>query len=310
MSQTVRFVVQKSDDGLRLDQALARHVPGLSRRRARILLDIGGVFVDKARVKAAGRMVRPGQVVEANLGGALDRAAAEGSGAAARERNDAALPPYRVVHEDDHLIVVDKPAGLVTAPTPESDRGNLLDLLRRRPGSGQVQLVHRIDLPTSGLLVFGKTDLATRALAERFVGHDIERRYVAVLAGALPEEVRTIDRPIHGKRAVTHVGDREQVGAGDGLATIAQVGLETGRSHQIRIHLADLHHPVLGDHQHGGDAARRFDPRPPRLALHAAVLGFVHPASGDQVRWESPMPDDLAPWIAALRASTAVEDSP
>src|SRR5690349_19055895 len=100
MSQTVRFVVPDGDDGLRLDQLLARHVPGLSRRRAKLLLDIGGVFVDRARVKVAGRTLRAGQVVEANLGGAFDRAAAEGSGAAARERTDAALPPHRIVHED------------------------------------------------------------------------------------------------------------------------------------------------------------------------------------------------------------------
>jgi 23S rRNA pseudouridine1911/1915/1917 synthase len=301
MPQTVRFVVPEADDGLRLDQALARHVPGLSRRRARLLLDIGGVFVDRARVKVAGRTLRAGQVVEANLGGALDRAAAEGAGAAARERTDAALPAYRVVHEDEHVVIVDKPAGLVTAPTPESDRGNLLDLLRRRPESGRIDLLHRIDLPTSGLLVFGKSELATRVLAEKFVRHDIERRYTAVLAGALPGDVRTIDRPIQGRRAVTHVGDREVLGAGEQAATIATIALETGRSHQIRIHLADAGFPVLGDQQHGGDVARRFTPRPPRLALHASVLGFVHPATGEAVRWESPLPDELAAWVAELR---------
>jgi 23S rRNA pseudouridine1911/1915/1917 synthase len=296
MAETVRFVVPDADAGLRLDQALARHVPGLSRRRAKVLLDIGGVFVDRARVKQAGRVLRAGQVVEANLGGAFDRAAAEGAGAAARERTDAALPPYRVVHEDEHLIVADKPAGLVTAPTPESDRGNLLDLLRRRPGTGPVYLVHRIDLPTSGLVVFARTDLANRALAERFARHDIERAYTAVLAGALPDDVRTIDQPIEGRRAVTHVGERTHRGA----ATVAQIALETGRSHQIRIHLAGAGHPVLGDPQHGGDVARSFRPRPPRLALHAAVLGFIHPGSGERVRWEAPLPDDLAGWIGGL----------
>ncbi len=300
MAATVRFVVPDADDGLRLDQALARHVPGLSRRRARVLLDIGGVFVDRARVKVAGRVVRAGQVVEANLGGALDRAAAEGSGAAARERSDAALPPHRVVHEDEHLIVVDKPAGLVTAPTPESDRGNLLDLLRRRPGGGPVHLLHRIDLPTSGLLVFARTDLAARVLADRFAHHDIERTYIAVLAGALPDDVRTIDRPIEGRRAVTHVGERRHVGG----ATVAHIALETGRSHQIRIHLAGAGHPVLGDPQHGGERSRQFRPRPPRLALHAAVLGFVHPATGEQVRWEAPLPEDLAGWIEQLGAAS------
>ncbi len=303
MSETVRFVVPAADEGLRLDQVLARHVPGLSRRRARVLLEIGGVFVDRARVKVAGRPVRAGQVVEANLGGALDRAAATGAGAEARARDQAALPPYRVVFEDEHLIVVDKPAGLVTAPTPESDRGNLLDLLARRPGGGPVYLVHRIDLPTSGLLVFARTAAANRALAARFVEHDVERAYLAVVEGTWPEAQVRIDQPIRGRRAVTHVLGREVVAGG--AATLVRFGLETGRSHQLRIHAAAIGHPVLGDGTHGADALRRFTPRPrprpPRLALHAAVLGVVHPATGERLRWESPLPDDLAGWLERLR---------
>lgn len=299
VSHTVRFVVPAADDGLRLDQALARHVPGLSRRRARVLLDIGGVFVDKARVKVAGRLVRAGQTIEANLGGALVRAAAEGVGTAARDRTDAGLPPYRVVHEDEHIVVVDKPAGLVTAPTPESDRGNLLDLLSRRPGGGAVYLVHRLDLPTSGLLVFAKTAAANRALADRFVAHDVERAYLAVVAGAWPEGLVRIDRPIGGRRAVTHVLARDVLGGG--VATLVRFGLETGRSHQIRIHATGVGHPVLGDTQHGTELLRGDVPRAPRLALHATVIGFVHPATGERVRWESPLPDDLASWVETLR---------
>src|SRR5688572_26478575 len=137
MATTHRFVVGADDAGSRLDQVLARHVPGLSRRKARVLLDVGGVFVDRARVKVASRPVRPGQTIEVHLGGVIDRASGE-VGAAARARDDAALPAYAIVHEDDDIIVVDKPAGLVTAPTPESDRGNLADLLARRPGAGPV----------------------------------------------------------------------------------------------------------------------------------------------------------------------------
>jgi 23S rRNA pseudouridine1911/1915/1917 synthase len=302
MSETVRFVVPEADDGLRLDQALARHVPGLSRRKARVLLDIGGVFVDKARVKVAGRAVRAGQVVEANVGGALERAAAEGTGTAARARSDATLPAYRVVHEDEHLIIVDKPAGLVTAPTPESDRGNLLDLLARRPDAGPVYLVHRLDMPTSGLLVFARTPAANRALGERFVAHDVERAYLGVVAGAWPEDVLSIERPIGGRRAVTHVRAREVLGGG--VATLVRFELETGRSHQIRIHAESIGHPVLGDTQHGANELRDA-PRAPRLALHATVLGFVHPATGEAVRWESPLPDELATLVEGLRAKEA-----
>ncbi len=306
MAHSVRFAVADADAGMRLDQILARHVPGLSRRRARVLIDIGGVFVDKARVKAAGRTLRPGQVVEANVGGALDRAG--GTGKEARARSDAALPAYRIVHEDEHLIIADKPAGLVTAPTPESDRGNLLDMLARRPDAGPVFLVHRIDLPTSGLLVFARTDLANRVLAERFAAHDVEREYLTVVAGSVPSTLTLFERPIAGRRAVTHVVGRERVAGG--RATILTVRLETGRSHQIRIHLTEAGHPVLGDGQHGGEEARRFDPAPPRLALHAAVLGFKHPATGEPVRWVSPIPDDLAPWLAALRAEPAPPEAP
>ena len=296
MAHAVRFVVPDADDGLRLDQLLARHVPGLSRRRARVLIDLGGVFVDRGRVKVAGRTLRAGQAVEANLGGALDRTV--GTGAAARARSDAELPPYRLVHEDDHLIVVDKPAGLVTAPTPESDRGNLLDLLLRR-GPGPVFLVHRLDLPTSGLLVFARTAEANRVLGQRFAVHDIERAYLTVVAGEFPADVTTIDRPLRDKRAVTHVIGREPVLGG--AATILTVRLETGRSHQIRLHLADLGHPVLGDDSHGRDVARHFEPRPPRLALHAGVLGFRHPIGDAPVRWVSPPPPELATWLARLR---------
>ena len=294
MSEKIAFVVEAEDEGLRLDQILARRVPGLSRRKARTLIDLGGVFVDRARVKVASRPLRTGQRVEANVGGALERA--HGTGAAAREREEAELPPYAIAFEDDDVIVVDKPAGLVTAPTPESDRGNLLDLLSRR--GSKVWLVHRIDLHTSGLLVFAKTELANKALGARFAAHDVEREYRAVVAGAPTDQ--TIDRPIAGKRAVTHVRVLERFAE----ATLLAATLETGRTHQIRIHLAGLGHPVLGDNQHGGEVARRVRPAPPRLALHAAVLGFAHPRSGAPVRFESAMPGDLAIWIETLRGST------
>ena len=227
MAERERFEVAADEAGLRLDQVLARRVPGLSRRKARVLIDIGGVFVDRARVKVASRPVRVGQVIEANLGGALERAS--GLGAAARDRDAAALPAYAIVFEDDDVIVVDKPAGLVTAPTPESDRGNLVDLLARRPGAGRVFLVHRIDLPTSGLLVFARTPEANRALGERFVRHDVDRAYRVVVAGRLADDRLTIDRPVGGKRAVTHVEVDERFAD----ATLATARLETGRTHQI-----------------------------------------------------------------------------
>ncbi|MBL8624330.1 MAG: RluA family pseudouridine synthase [Myxococcales bacterium] len=292
MADTVRFVIPADVDGARLDQALARGVPGLSRRRARVLIDLGGVFVDRARCKQAGRIVRTGQTVEANLGGAFERAVG-----AAPAGPELALP---IVYEDDDLIVVDKPAGMVTAPTPESDRGDALDRLRRRPGAGEVFLVHRIDRPTSGLLVFAKTATANRVLGQRFVDHDLTRRYLAFVAGAVGDAVGTIDQPIAGQRAITHVRAREVLAGG--RATRLTLELETGRSHQIRLHLAALGHPVLGDTQHGGDVARQFRPRPPRLALHATHLGLRHPITDAPLAWDSPLPDDLATWCQRLAA--------
>ncbi len=278
-----RFVVAPEDDGLRLDQALAKCVPGLSRRRARVLVDLGGVYIEKARVKVASRPVRAGQVVEAVLGGVLDRAG-----------DDAPPPEVPVVYEDADLIVVDKPAGLVTAPTPESDRGDLLDLLTRR--AGPIWLVHRLDRETSGLLVFARTPEANRALASKFAAHDLERRYVAFVAGVVADDAFTIDRPVGGKRAVTHV----RVAARFPDATRIEARLETGRTHQIRLHVAGLGHPVLGDSQHGGERVRNHRPHPPRMALHATTLGFSHPRTGEALRFERPVPDDLAGWVPTL----------
>jgi 23S rRNA pseudouridine1911/1915/1917 synthase len=202
------------------------------------------------------------------------------------------------VFEDDDVIVVDKPAGLVTAPTPESDRGNLLDLLARRGERvAKVWLVHRIDLPTSGLLVFAKTPEANRVLGAKFAIHEVEREYRAVVAGRVADDRITIDRPIDGRRAVTHVEVLERFAD----ATLIAARLETGRTHQIRIHLAGAGHPILGDSEHGGEVARRFRSPPPRLALHAAVLGFAHPRTGAPVRFEAPIPQELAAWIASVR---------
>ena len=282
MTATIKtkFAVTADDAGLRLDQILPRHVAGLSRRKARSVIDLGGVFVDRARVKVAGRTLRAGQVVEIVMGGVS-------------ERGEQPVKEFELVHEDPAFVIVNKPAGLVTAPTPESDRGDLLDLLGRR--FGEIYLVHRIDMPTSGLLVFARTRDANKILGDAFKAHDVAREYRAIAIGAVAAQ--TIDRPIEGKRAVTHVEPLEALKG----ATLIAARLETGRTHQIRIHLAGLGHPVAGDRAHGGEASRTFLPRAPRLALHAAVLGFAHPVTGEKLRWERPIPDDLAPWIERLR---------
>jgi 23S rRNA pseudouridine1911/1915/1917 synthase len=293
----VTFTVADGDAGLRLDQALAARVPGLSRRRARLLLDIGGVFVDGRRVKVAGRLVRAGEKIVAHVGGALERATPK-TGREARARDEARLPPHAIVFEDEDVVVVDKPAGLLTAPTPESDRNNLASLLARRPGGAPVHVVHRIDLETSGLLVFAKTEDANRALSERFRTHDLEREYLAVVAGAFPAGTRVIERPVGGRRAVTHVAVEERLGA---RATLLRCRLETGRTHQIRLHAQASGHPVLGDPRYGAALGVVPLPRPPRMALHATLLAFAHPRTGAPLSFTSPWPADLAGWLESLR---------
>jgi 23S rRNA pseudouridine1911/1915/1917 synthase len=291
----VAFTVGDADVGRRLDQVLAARVEGLSRRQARVLLDIGGVFVGGRRVKVAGRPMHAGEEVVAVMGGALARATKK-VGRAARSADERELPAFAVVFEDEDVVVVDKPSGLLTAPTPESDRNNLADLLRRRPGAVPVFVVHRIDLETSGLVVFAKTADANRELSNRFRDHDLERAYLALVAGSFPAGVKVIDRPVGGRRAVTHVEIRERF---DDRATLVGCRLETGRTHQIRLHMAEVGTTVIGDPRYG----RPFSPAPPRMALHATRLGFAHPRTGAAMAFDSAWPEDLAAWSARLRSS-------
>ena len=296
----VTFTVAEGDVDRRLDQVLAARVEGLSRRQARLLLDIGGVFVDGRRVKVASRPMHAGEEVVAVMGGALARATQK-TGRAARSADEQTLPPFTVVFEDEDIVVVDKPSGLLTAPTPESDRNNLADLLSRRPGSVPVFVVHRIDLETSGLVMFAKTADANRELSNRFRDHDLERAYLAAVAGRFPDGTKRIDRPVGGRRAVTHVEIRERF---DDRATLVSCRLETGRTHQIRLHMAEVGTPVIGDARYG----RPFSPAPPRMMLHATRLGFVHPRTGAPLSFESAWPQDLQGWLReTMWRNTATE---
>ena len=289
-ARKIRFVVDREDEGLRLDQVLARRIPDLSRRRARLLIELGGVFVERVRVKVMSRRARAGQVVEAHFGGALERARPS-LGQRARDLDAAALPGFRVVHGDSSVVVVDKPSGLLTAPTPESDRNNLADLLQRRSGGGErIWVVHRLDLETSGLLVFARTGAASRVLADLFREHDVEREYLTVVEGRADAAVGLLDAPIEGQPARTQV---EPIALGEDRSLL-RVRLETGRTHQVRIHLSSVGHPVCADRRYGRPGALGA----PRLALHATRLGFQHPDTGRPCRFDSPWPPDLAAWLA------------
>jgi len=228
--------------------------------------------------------------------------------------------PLSVLHEDPDCIVVNKPAGLLTLPTAERERDTLMSRVsaylqhryRRRPYVG---VVHRLDKETSGVLVFARSRETLRVLQELLKRHAIEREYLALVEGK-PPEAGTFDADLvrdrgdrrrgvagpgeKGRRAVTRFRTIERLGR----ATLVSARLETGRTHQIRVHFAAAGHPVLGDRVY-----RRLEsPFPveaPRQMLHARWLGFAHPRTGKMVRCEAPMPDDFERVLAALRRADA-----
>jgi len=285
------FQVPAEAAGLRLDQCLGRYVEPLSRSLARVALDMGAVFVDQRRVKVASRRMAEGQHVVVHLGGAFERATKR-VGRGARAQDDAKLPAYRVCFEDEHLIVVDKPPGLLTAPTPEGDGGNLQHLLAARvQPAGSIFVVQRLDLHTSGVLCFAKTELANERLGALFRSHTLTRRYDAFASGNAEEAEFSVRLSLSGKAAVTHFRLLQQY---EGFCHL-EATLETGRTHQIRRHLQSRGLAVLADIEH----SRREPWHPPRLGLHAKHLGLAHPVSGAALSFDVPLPEDLAGWLEA-----------
>ncbi len=321
----------------RLDKALAEAVPAnaeLSRSRLVRMIAEGAVRRDGLAVTDAKAKVAPGQTYVLRLDPAV---------ALDTLPEDIAL---RVIHEDADLIVIDKPVGMVVHPAPGSPSGTLVNALlhhcgatlsgiggMRRPG-----IVHRIDKDTTGLLVVAKTDRAHHGLAAQFEAHTVTRRYLAVVHGvpsAHDPRIRGLrgvgfepggilkiathlarhrtDRQRQavvwdqGRHAVTRARSIEDF---SGNAALVECWLETGRTHQIRVHMAYVGHGLLGDQTYGGK--KRLSPKVlgaaaevgnafPRQALHAATLGFEHPGSGQVLQFESPLPPDLADLLAALR---------
>lgn len=324
----------------RLDKALARDVPeaaALSRTRLARLIEEGAVRVGGAVITDAKARVAEGDQIEIVL----------------PETRESHMQPEAitldVVHEDDDLIVIDKPAGLVVHPAPGTPSGTLVNALlhhcgdrlsgvggARRPG-----IVHRIDKDTSGLLVVAKTDAAHQGLAAQFAAHTVERAYGAVvhgvpdpgdprlggLAGVSFEaggvlRVATLlarhrtDRQRQAvvasgvRRAVTRARVIERFGT-PGAAALLECRLETGRTHQIRVHMAHIGHALIGDPVYGGRRRLPLRALPPgaaeaadgfaRQALHAGVLGFAHPRSGAALRFVSELPADMATLLATLR---------
>jgi 23S rRNA pseudouridine1911/1915/1917 synthase len=231
-------------------------------------------------------------------------------------------PSIRIVHEDPHLLVIEKPEGISSVPYERKEAGTALDLIRdawRRQGRKAtvtpLYTVHRIDKDTSGLLCFGKTKLGERGLHRIFKQHLAEREYLAVAQGQVRAgriESRLVPDRGDGLRGTLRRGARDQgqlavthVTVAESLprATVCRVRLETGRTHQIRIHLAEAGHPLVGETVYIRDFTRdggKLLPSP-RLLLHAAILGFTHPVTGEQLHFESPLPDDYLQALDRLR---------
>ncbi len=299
--------------GWRLDRALALAVPTLSRERIKALISSGSVLGPQ------GVAVRD-PAIKAIAGGTYE-VAIPAPRPAHNEAQDIAL---EIVFEDEHLLIVDKPAGMVVHPAAGNFDGTLVNALLhhcagRLSGIGGVArpgIVHRIDKDTSGLLVVAKTDVAHEGLAAQFAKHSIDRRYLAIASGIPVPAAGKVDAPLarsaanrkkiavvaagRGKRAVTHYW---VVRALDHAALI-ECRLETGRTHQVRVHMASIGHPLLGDPVYGRDRPAHRELLKSlgfrRQALHAARLGFVHPVSKENLSFESALPSDIQELFGAL----------
>ena len=305
-----RYTLRVEDEGgERLDRYLARHLPALSRSRIARLLETGRIRLN-GRVPRKSERVAVGDVVE------VDLPAPEPTELAPEDI------PIDIVYQDSDLAVIDKPAGLVVHPAPGHATGTLVHALLHHmndlSGIGGVLrpgIVHRLDRDTSGLMLVAKNDAAHRALSAALKRREVRRSYLAAVWGHLDEEERVVEAPIGRARA-----DRKRMAVVAGgrpartrlrrlerwrAADLLRADLDTGRTHQIRVHLAFIGHPVVGDRVYGAGAERGISGpdrrwaaelarRVPRQFLHAAELAFVHPRSGERLVFRSPLPPDLA----------------
>ncbi|MFT3974688.1 MAG: RluA family pseudouridine synthase [Amaricoccus sp.] len=319
--QQIRVTLERDE---RLDKALAAAAPELSRSRIQTLIADGAVSRDGETLDDPRVRLAPGTEITVTLPEPEPISAAPEA------------IPLEIVYEDAHLIVVDKPVGLVVHPAPGAPSGTLVNALlhhcggtlsgiggRLRPG-----IVHRIDKDTSGLLVVAKSDAAHRGLADQFLDHSIERRYLAVVHGH-PDPAEPRLRSLAGiswepggvlriqGNIGRHPGDRKRmtVLTNDGKpavtrarllerfdrAALVECRLETGRTHQIRVHMAFAGHPLAGDTVYGRRRADGALGAFPRQALHAETLGFVHPVTGEPLRFTSPLPADMERLLDDLR---------
>jgi 23S rRNA pseudouridine1911/1915/1917 synthase len=309
-ARAIAFVAGDADAGKRLDVALAERGEVGSRAAAQRLVEAGAATVD-GRARPKSHVLQAGERIEVRID---DRAPDTGGVTSA---------PYEVAYEDHSLLVVDKPAGVVVHPAPGHPTGTLAEALAGRAAGGpdpwRPGIVHRLDRDTSGLLIVAKSDAVHRALQDMLRGREISREYLALVEGRPESRTGTIDAPIgrdrqrrtaHSTRtdtpraAVTHFEIERMLPR----TTLLRVRLETGRTHQIRVHLAAIAHPVCGDSQYGGGpCGRRLGLT--RQFLHSARLGFTHPSTGEPIACESKLPVDLLRTLEAA-AREPVSEGP
>ena len=305
MSAPLEVTVTEDHSGERLDRFLARALAPTSRTQMKRLIEAGRVHLAAEAVTDPAAKTRPGQRFTVHMPEPIaDEPAAQAM-------------PLVIPYEDSHLLVVDKPAGLVVHPAPGNPDRTLVNALLAHCGAtlagiGGVKrpgIVHRLDKDTSGLMVVAKTELAHRALAADFAARRIERAYQAVVWGMPPasgevagsigrnprdrKKMAQVERG--GKPALTRYHRLEAFG---NMAALLECRLATGRTHQIRVHLAAVGFPLIGDPVYGRKRAPKIFHR---QALHAYLLGFRHPASGEMLRFTSALPDDMTQLIATLR---------
>jgi 23S rRNA pseudouridine1911/1915/1917 synthase len=299
-----RVAFQAPDGAQRLDVLVAAQLD-ISRNQAATLIADGHVVVEDRREKASYRP-RTGERIEALVPAPAAREVAA-------EQID-----LTVVAEDEHLLVIDKPAGMVVHPAPGNWSGTLVNALKGRGGrlstaggEDREGIVHRLDKETSGLLLVAKTERAHRVLGADLAARRIKRRYAVLAWGHLDADRLTVDRPIgrdprdRKRMAIVSTGrpaktDFVRLARFDAV-DLLRAELHSGRTHQVRVHLASTGHPVVGDDTYGGGGGRRLVMLPPRRHfLHAAWLQFRHPVSGDVVDLRSPLPHELHRALAAM----------
>lgn len=305
MEEKIEFIIEKSYEGMRIDQYISDHMSDLSRTYIKKLIDDGKITVNEKKVKASYKLQEENQVL-------IDIPEPEPL------EIEAQNIPIDIVYEDDHVLIVNKPQGMVVHPAPGNYKDTLvnallyhIDKLSHINGILRPGIVHRIDKDTSGLLVVAKSDLAHKSLSAQLKEHSITRKYTALVEGIIQEETGMVDAPIG-----RHLKDRKKMTVTDRNAkdakthfrvlkrfskyTLLECRLETGRTHQIRVHMSYIEHPVVGDLTYGLKRQKLYSKG---QLLHASTIGFIHPETEEYMEFNAPIPEYFEKVLQDLGAS-------